>query len=260
MNTNEILALYDEDERIHASAPGMRREVDGPVVRLVMEAEAEGLSYISYSSLNEANADEAIARQIAYFQVLGSSFEWTLFGHDNPPNLGQHLVAAGFEKEETGALLALALAGAPPRLLAPITADIRQVTKISELETVRALLQTVWDEPFAWFIPRMSRYLAPNGYVSIYLAFIDGRPASTAWAFFPQGSRFVGLFGGSTLEAYRGRGLYTALLAARVQEAKRRGRQFLHVDAGEMSRPILQKQGFVLLTETTPYMWQQNNP
>jgi GNAT superfamily N-acetyltransferase len=122
------------------------------------------------------------------------------------------------------------------------------------LETVRRLLETVWDEPFEWFIPRMTRYLAPDGYVSIYLALVDGRPASTAWSFYPPGSRFVGLFGGTTLEAYRGRGLYTALLAARAQEAIRRGRQFLHVDAGEMSRPILQRQGFSLLTETTPYM------
>lgn len=254
MNTNEILALYDEDERIQAAAPGMRREVDGPLVRLVMEAEAEGLSYIAYSSLNEANADAAIARQVAYFQALGRGFEWTLYGHDSPPDLGQRLVAAGFEKEETGSLLALDLAAAPPRLLAPITADVRQVTEIGQLETVRALLQAVWDEPFAWFIPRMSRYLAPDGYVSIYLAYVNGRPASAAWAFFPPGSRFVGLFGGTTLEVYRGRGLYSALLAARAREALRRGRRFLHVDAGEMSRPILHKQGFVLLTETTPYM------
>ena len=254
MNKKTILALYDQDERVKATAPGMRREVDGPVVRLIMEREAEGLSYISYSDLNDVNADGVIARQVAYFQELKRGFEWTVYGYDKPAGLGSRLAARGFEAEETSSLMGLALADAPPRLLAPVTADVRQVLDVEGLETVRGLLETVWEEDFAWFIPRMSRYLAPQGYASIYLAYVDGQPASTAWAFFPQGSRFVGLFGGTTLERYRGRGLYTALLAARAQEAIRRGYQFLHVDAGDMSRPIVQRHGFAHLADTTPYV------
>ena len=256
MESKEILALYDQEERINAAAPGMRRQVDGPVVRLIMEEEAQGMSYISYSHLNEANTDEVIARQVAYFQELERPFEWTHYSHDQPADLGLRLQAAGLEPDETGSLMALELAEAPPQLLAPITADLRRVTNAAGLETVRALLEAVWDDPFAWFIPRMSRYLTPAGYVSIYLAYIDNQPASTAWVFFPEGSRFGGLFGGTTLEPYRGRGLYTALLAARVQEALRRGYRFLHVDAGDMSRPIVARHGFSLLVKTTPYVWR----
>jgi GNAT superfamily N-acetyltransferase len=256
MDTREILAIYDQDERINAAAPGMRREVDGPIVRLIMEEEAQGMSYISYSHLTADTTDETIARQIAYFQKLGRSFEWTHYGHDQPADLGARLEAAGLEGDETGSLMVLELAEAPPRLLAPITADIRQVMDVSELETVRALLESVWEEPFAWFIPRMSRYLTSGEYVSMYMAFVNEQPASAAWVFLPEGSRFGGLYGGTTLEPYRGRGLYTALLAARVQEALRRGYQFLHVDAGDMSRPIVARQGFRLLVETTPYVWR----
>jgi GNAT superfamily N-acetyltransferase len=260
MNTHDILALYDQDERFNASVPGMRREVDGPVVRLVMEEEAQGLSFVSYSRLTEANAGETIARQVATFRELGRNFEWTLYGHDQPADLGVRLAAAGLEAEETGSLMVLELAEAPPRLLAPVTAGVRRLAELSELETVRALLETVWEEPFAWFIPRMSRYLAPEGYVSIYVATVDEQPASAAWVFFPTGSRFASLFGGTTLEPYRGRGLYTALLAVRVQEAIRRGYQFLHIDAGDMSRPIVQKHGFSLLVETTPYLASGDDP
>jgi GNAT superfamily N-acetyltransferase len=271
MDTKEILALYDLDERINAAVPGMRREVDGRIVRLVMEEEAQGMSYISYSRFTADttdntddtdgvdgadDVDEVIDRQVAYFQELGRPFEWTHYSHDRPADLGARLEAAGLKGDETGSLMVLELAEAPPRLLAPITADVRQVTDVSELETVRALLEAVWENPFAWFIPRMSRYLAPDGYVSIYIAYIDEHPASAAWVFLPEGSRFGGLFGGTTLEPYRGRGLYTALLAARIQEAVRRGYQFLHVDAGDMSQPIVAKQGFCLLVETTPYVWK----
>ena len=80
--------------------------------------------------------------------------------------------------------------------------------------------------------------------LSVYVAYVEGVPASTGWIIFPEGSVFGGLWGGSTLSQYRGRGLYTALLAIRAQEARGRGVRYLTVDASPMSRPILEKFGF----------------
>jgi GNAT superfamily N-acetyltransferase len=60
----------------------------------------------------------------------------------------------------------------------------------------------------------------------------------------------------STLAAYRGQGLYTALLAARAQESIQRGIRFLTVDASPMSRPILEKLGFQWLSTFYPRKWQ----
>ncbi|NJN53267.1 MAG: GNAT family N-acetyltransferase [Anaerolineae bacterium] len=78
---------------------------------------------------------------------------------------------------------------------------------------------------------------------SIYVAYVDGKPACAAWSNFPTNSQFAGLWGGSTLAEYRNRGLYTAVVAVRAQEAIRRGYRYLMVDASDMSRPILQKRG-----------------
>ncbi len=93
------------------------------------------------------------------------------------------------------------------------------------------------------------------GYLSVYVAYVDGRPASTGWTYFNKG-HFAGLWGGSTLAAYRGRGLYTALLAARVREAHARGVPYLTIDAGEMSRPIVARHGFEVITYATACEWQ----
>jgi len=257
MENSEILAQYDRDERREMILPGMRREVDGPIVRQVMEVEEEGWSYVSYSDLQEHNADEVIERQVAYFRGIDRTFEWTTYEYDTPSDLESRLIAQAFEKEETGSLMVLELDKAPARLLAPVTADVRRVEDVADLEVVRSLLSAVWEEDFAWFIPRMSRYLAPEGYVSIYVAYVDDAPASAGWTFLTEGSRFAGLFGGTTLAQYRGRGLYTALLAARAQEAIGRGYQFLVIDAGEMSRPIVERQGFRVLTTTTPYVMKK---
>jgi len=72
--------------------------------------------------------------------------------------------------------------------------------------------------------------------------------------FFEPG-RFAGLIQAATLPAYRGRGLYTALVAIRVQEAGQRGIRFLDADSSPMSRPILEKLGFRRLTQAHPCAW-----
>jgi len=64
------------------------------------------------------------------------------------------------------------------------------------------------------------------------------------------------LFGGATLPTYRKRGLYTAVLAVRVQEAIRRGYRFLATGASPMSHPILAQNGFRLLTYAHAYEWK----
>ena len=63
------------------------------------------------------------------------------------------------------------------------------------------------------------------------------------------------LAGAVGLPELRNRGLYTALLAARVQEARARGWRYLTIDAGHMSRPIVEKRGFRLLTYATACTW-----
>jgi GNAT superfamily N-acetyltransferase len=71
---------------------------------------------------------------------------------------------------------------------------------------------------------------------------------------FPRNNPFASIWGGSTLPDYRGRGLYSALIAARLQEAEKRGYQYLTVDANpETSMPILQKLGFVTIGYATAF-------
>ena len=52
------------------------------------------------------------------------------------------------------------------------------------------------------------------------------------------------------------RGLYTALVATRVQAALRRGYRFLTIDASPMSQPIVASHGFQLLTYACDYAWK----
>ncbi|MCY7304499.1 MAG: GNAT family N-acetyltransferase, partial [Thermoleophilia bacterium] len=76
-----------------------------------------------------------------------------------------------------------------------------------------------------------------------FVAILDGQIVGAAASIY--GANAVSLAGGSTREDARGRGAYRALVRARWDAAVERGTPALTVGAESMSRPILERLGFV---------------
>ncbi len=258
MKKSEILQWYDEQERRNSMHPSYQRETATGVVRHV-HADPTRLSFINYSDLTVANADQMIQAQIDWYKdrVNGAGLEWKTYDYDMPPDLQQRLKAHGFEPDEREALLILDLEKCPDVYLQPVTADVRQVTTEAQFHEIAAIQTAVYNEDFDWLAQQLNANVTDQpDYWGIYTAYVDDVPACAAWISFPPNSQFAGLWGGATRVEYRKMGLYTAVVAARAQEARRRGYRFLTVDASDMSRPILEKRGFQLLTHTTPFTWK----
>lgn len=253
MEHQELLDLYDRDERRETEEPGMRREISPGVVHLVDLVGTE--SAVVYSHLTPEDADAAISREAAYFGGINHNFEWKLYDHDKPQDLGERLLAHGFAAEEPDAIMVLDLASAPDTLLGTVPPFIRRVTDRTSLKDVTRVREAVWPEAHEWLEERLAFLLEtyPDR-VSIYVADLDGQPVSSARIQFSEKGTFASLWGGGTMDDYRGRGIYTALLSVRVQEARRRGARFLTIDASPMSRPIVEKHGFRLLTFAQAYI------
>lgn len=247
-----LLDLYDRELRIEIEHPGTHKETFPGLVRFTRPA--PGMNFISYSRLDRAALDDAIEAQVAHFLPLSQPFEWLACAHDAPPELGARLTAHGFEADTPGAIMVLDLSAVPAALQAPAGADIRTVTTRAGLEDVIRVEQEVWGGDFGWMRQRMGDHLAIPDYLSLYVAYVDGEPAAVAWTYFYAG-HFAGLFGGSTVARHRGRGLYRLLLAARAQEALRRGYAFLTVNANDQSGPIVARHGFFQLTTAVDYEW-----
>ncbi len=255
MDRKEILNLYNEQERKDSIHPQYRREVAGPVVRHISR-DPSRLSFIIYSDLNEDNADQVIQEQVDWYKnrVNGYGLEWKTYAHDQPADLQKRLLAHGFEGEEEEALLLIDLQDCPAVYLEPVTADVRRVIRAGDLRKVANIQEQVYDENFDWLATQLQENITKQPeFWSVYMAYVNDQPACAAWISFPPKSTFAGLWGGATLPEYRKQGLYTAVVAARAQEAVQRGYRFLTVDAGDMSRPILEKRGFQFLTHTTPF-------
>ncbi len=212
MDLQAILSLFDRDQRQEIDFPGMTREAFPHLIRFVRPA--PGASYILYTDLDGAgidavDVDDVIDEQVAYFTGLGCPFSWKTFAHDRPADLVARLAARGFTTDETDAVMVLDVAHAPESLLAVDTANVRRLDSPSQLDEVEAILKSVWDEDFAWVHERLGSHMEIPGYLSVFVGYVDGNPVAAGWTYYNKGS-FAGLWGGSTVAAYRGRGLYTA--------------------------------------------------
>jgi GNAT superfamily N-acetyltransferase len=255
MDIDQIRALYDQDQRRDVEIAGMRREVVPPVVRYV--SLWDNSSAVLYSRLDEANADAVIQAQIGHFATLGHEFEWKCYSHDTPPDLLDRLKRHGLEAEEPEAIMVLDVANPPAALLQPVTLDIQRLPDAASLDAVQALEEAVWGEDRGWLATQLDNERAATpDLLSIYLGTADGQPVSAGWIRFDPRGQWAGLWGGSTLAAYRGRGFYTALLGVRLQEVRARGVRILTVDASPMSRPILEKHGFQQIATAVACTWQ----
>ena len=256
MDNEQILALYDAEMRIDPPLEqGTLQKMPGLTV-FVAEPHSPRGGWVLYTDLNDETVDDKIQDIIDFFDGQGRSFEWKVFDHDRPASLKEHLLAHGFTPEEREALAVLDIEEAPDILWQPVE-NVRRITLPSEIDHIAAISEEVYQEDKEHIgIMLKADMLSIPQYLSIYLATVDDTPAAGAWIYFHPDRQFADLFGGATLPKFRKRGLYTALVAARVQEASRRGYRFLTVDASPMSRPILEKLGFRVLLYSQPFVWE----
>lgn len=252
MNRHCLLDLFDKRVRRDAlSERGTRVERTHTVVRIVGD-----YNCIRYTSLSAADADREIELQRAHFEAAGEPVEWKLYGHDQPPDIGERLARAGFEPDAPETMVVLDLDQAVPNPPLPRDAVVKRISTESELEDFVAVgydaFGTDPSQAMQEFAPRLG-----DGTVSLYVAYRNGEPACAGRLETPADHEFAGLFGGCTSSAHRRRGLYRALVAARVREAAARGYRFVTVDArDETSLPILKRLGFVPLTTVVAWIWR----
>lgn len=258
MDHAAVLALYDRTVREGARPDSSDACVEraGAVVRQV--ASAGGWNGVLWSGLDAADpagADAAIAEQVAYFTGRGREFEWKVYGHDRPADLGRRLAAAGFTADPEETLMI----AETERLLgdAPSPEGVRivPVTDDAGVDLLVEANEKAFGRDGSWLgdLVRGRLAEAPDQIVAL-VALAGDEPISSARLEFVPGTDFAGLWGGGTAEGWRGRGVYRALVAHRARIAAERGYRYLQVDASDQSRPILERLGFAPLTTTTPYI------
>ena len=256
MTPDELLAVYDAEVRgsfPDRLPPGWSGEQDGPVTRCLTGRAGFTMLTERAPRLSAAELRGVVERTIAYFAEHGRWFEWKTFDHD-PPDLVPLLLEAGAEPEEHEALVMGEAAGLAVEPLLPPGLVLREVTTRADFERVAAMQSEVWGEDWSWLADDLELRVGDEPPTVVLLVEDGDLVLSAAWLTPFPGTTVAGLWGGSTLAAYRGRGIYRALVARRAQLAVERGFRFLQVDASDDSRPILERLGLTVVGGTTPHV------
>jgi ribosomal protein S18 acetylase RimI-like enzyme len=257
VESDQVRAAFDAQVRrsTQAGGPGARAEAAGAVVRHVA-ADAQGWSGITWSQVDEGDAEAVIAGQIAYFRDLGREFEWKLYDYDRPPDLGQRLAAAGLTAKDQETVMIADLTELSTDLPPPAGVRLQRVTDEAGLASLVDVHERAFGGARAGYRESLRTQLreAPEATVLV-VAMAGDEPVSAARMECLPGTDFASLWGGGTVPGWRGRGIYRALVAWRAARAAAGSYRYLYVDALPTSRPILSSLGFTALARTTPYEW-----
>ena len=203
---------------------------------------------VLFSSVADADADAVIEETIAQYRAIEAPLRWCVGPPTRPLDFGDRLRQRGFAEED-----ARGMACVPARFVSSDVADV-VVERIGP-EQVDVYTETMlrgWntgdvppssDELAMAREDQLWRFAQPGDRAHSCLARYQGEPAGTAGFILKRDMAY--LVGGNVLPRFRQRGIYRALVAARMARLCELGIRYAATHAREAtSAPILEKLGF----------------
>jgi hypothetical protein len=249
--TPEILAIAELLGVYLPLSPG-RERVDGDRFTAFIHQRADPYrNLVLRVRVAPGEVGTTVAEVRALYRARGiTEISWEVGPSSTPVDLAVQLLALGMVPDPADPELAgMVLVQAPAEAGAAVRVERTRTLegfRAQELIYHRCFGQGTAAPSDAEIVEDFERRLGREEHRSRYLAFDGDVPVAAADAMFVDGA--VALTGGATLPEARGRGVYRALVQRRWEEAVARGTPVLVVQAGGMSRPILERLGFVEVT------------
>jgi hypothetical protein len=217
--------------------------------------------------LTEADLDAAIDEARTLVREHGRGTLVWQTGPDHPW-LADALARRGLRNEDSAGFESVENAMA---LLGPPAGDGGEDVEVELVESFDAFADSTRIESEAFDLPpegqakleaeldeRFAEYTTPASPLRRWNARLQQHVVGTATAVI--GDVGVNLFGGGVLTEARGCGVYRALVTARWKLAVERGTPALTVQAGRMSRPVLERLGFEFIAQMPMYVDDFDRP
>jgi ribosomal protein S18 acetylase RimI-like enzyme len=248
---SDLLAAYDDSLRTEAEMLGALDVARiGP---LWLGTFPGGQGFISYRDLAGADVEALVGLAVEHFDQNArvTGVEWKTRAHDDAPGLHEALVRRGFVPGEPESVMIGEAAALAIDLPLPDGVALRQITEDGDIRRMVAMQDDVFGSRTG--AEKLLDQMAADTTIECWVAEVGGDVVSAGRLYPVPGTAFAGIWGGATRPQWRRQGIYRALTAARARSALRRGKKLIHSDSTDYSRPILQRYGFVKVTETMPY-------
>jgi GNAT superfamily N-acetyltransferase len=209
-----------------------------------------GMNEVICTELPDDEADAIIDETIDSYRQLGLLFRWTIRPGTKPADLADRLARRGLRRSESFAMARVTSGAA---LEDPASIAVEEVS-LENVDVFTQVMAEGWQSDPAALDPLHRRMLAdPAGRQRMFVARCEGVPAATAGYVALERSAY--LIGAVALPAFRGRGLYRALIHARLRHAEARGLKLATSNArADSSAPILERLGFERVCSITSMM------
>jgi hypothetical protein len=210
---------------------------------------ADGVSCeVVAHALEPDSTAHVIREEASLARTRGMSLEWKVFSFDSPRNLPDRLRAEGFSVGQKEGVVFYDLTND----IGVQHGDVRPVTRENQLKDYETASEAAFGRPAGRVLGELEEAIRLGDGVRGYVAYEGDVPCSVGRLYLNSASAFSGLYGGGTVPAYRGRGHYRAVVAARARDARDAGARYLTSDALPTSLPILLRLGFVHIADTWP--------
>ncbi|MGG5174901.1 GNAT family N-acetyltransferase [Pseudarthrobacter sp. J1763] len=259
--SDELLAAYDAQLRTDAETPSALTVKHLGALRLVTFSGGRGfITYQDLAGADRAQIERWVPEALDYYSQNPAiaKVEWKTRGHDHAPGLHEALLANGFIEEEPESIMIGAASALAVEVPLPEGITLRRVTKDADIRAMCAMQDLVFgEEPSAEYADAIVARAHRDPLFELWVADHAGEIVSAGRLEPVPGTDFAGIWGGCTVESWRGQGIYRALTAARASSALAQGYTLIHSDSTGYSRPILERYGFTKVSTTTPYVWKR---
>jgi GNAT superfamily N-acetyltransferase len=204
-----------------------------------------GPNSIGWVRCRAAEADDVIREARAIVAPHRLAVSWILDPETQPADFADHLARHGVDFESEVAVMVLPIESV---IDSPEVEGLQMHDAMADPVAFRnadAVNSEAFESPArdGGALERRRANQLSAGNRRVLLATVDGEPAGSAGlTMFPPVAAIIN--GGAVRPKFRGRGVYRALLAARLQMAREAGVGGLAVWGGAMSAPILARMGF----------------
>jgi GNAT superfamily N-acetyltransferase len=236
------------------TAPGFEI-IDTPRYRVVLQPDfpVPGPNSASWVRCRAEEADEVINEVTALFRERGLPLMWVLDPQTEPANFPEFLAARGVLPDAHAPESAVMVLPIDVPLDAPAVEGMELHDGLTDLDTFRSVDavnaesfggRTPPDDPrYSAQLERRRQNQIAAGNRRVLLATIDREPAgSSGLSLYPPDGAIIN--GGGVRPMFRGRGVYRAMVATRLEMAREAGVAGLSVWGAPMSAPILARLGF----------------